>query len=57
MVYECFHCGRRAAVWQSDFNFEDYGFAGDGIVQVLECTNCGAEILYIIKTEEEKSDD
>ena len=33
-----------------DFDGEDYGYE-DGIVHILHCTNCGAEILYHIPAE------
>ena len=33
-MYECFHCGERSVIWQSDFTFEDFGYEGDGIVHV-----------------------
>lgn len=47
-MYECFHCGHRAVIWDADFNFEDYGNEGEGIVQVLHCENCGVETEYRI---------
>jgi len=28
---ECFHCGHRAVIWDSDFNSEDYGFEEGGL--------------------------
>ena len=37
-MYECFHCGSRSVIWDSDFTFED----------------CGAEIEYRISFEEEE---
>ena len=49
-MFECFHCLQRAVVWDSDFNFEDFGYEGDGIVQICHCTNCGAEIEYRIRS-------
>ena len=51
-MYECFHCCEKAVVWDADFSFEDYGKEGEGIVQVCHCTNCGAEIHYIISLDE-----
>ena len=51
-MYECFHCGQRAVVWDADFSFEDYGEEGEGIVQECHCTNCGAQITYRISLEE-----
>lgn len=46
-MFECFHCGEGAVVWQNDYSFEDYfGCDEDGIVHVLTCSNCGAYITY-----------
>lgn len=55
-MYECFHCGAKAVGWDADFNFEDYGFDGEGIVQICHCGNCGAEIWYLISCEEDEDD-
>ena len=30
-MYECFHCGTKSVIWDSDFDFEDYGYEGKGI--------------------------
>lgn len=51
-MYECFHCGALAVIWDSDFSYEDYGYDGEGIIHVCHCTNCGAEIEYRIPIEE-----
>lgn len=53
-TYECFHCLRRTVVWQSDFDFEDCGLEGEGIVHILHCTHCGAEIQYNVPSEIEE---
>lgn len=45
-MYECFHCGCRTVVWQCDYDFEDFGYDGSGIVHILHCETCGAEIEY-----------
>lgn len=57
-MYECFHCGARAVIWDCDYDFEDFGYEGEGIVQICHCTNCGAEIEYRIpiETDEEMID-
>lgn len=47
-MYECFHCGERAVIWDSDFDGEDFGYIDPGIVHVCHCSNCGAEITYFI---------
>lgn len=48
-MYQCFNCGQYAVVWMNDFDFEDYGIEGEGIVHVCQCSNCGAEIEYYCK--------
>lgn len=47
-MYECFHCGKKAVIWEADFSAEEYGYDDDGIVHCCHCTNCGAEIEYRI---------
>ena len=55
-MYECFHCGQRAVIWDSDFTFEDFGYDGEGIVHCCHCANCGAEIEYRISLDDEDAD-
>ena len=43
-MYECFHCGKKAVIWDCDFDFSDFGYDGEGIVHCCHCTECGAEI-------------
>ena len=47
-MYQCFHCLCNSVIWDSDFTFEDFGYEGEGLVQMCHCTNCGAEIEYRI---------
>ena len=47
-MYQCFHCLHNSVVWDCDYNYEDYEYEGEGIVQICHCTNCGAEIEYRI---------
>lgn len=47
-MYECFNCGTQSVVWMADFDYDDYGLEGVGIVHVLHCTNCGADIEYMV---------
>ena len=56
--YECFHCCTRGVIWESDFDFEDFGYEGQGIVHICHCANCGAEIEYRvpIPDDEEETD-
>lgn len=53
-MYECFHCGAKAVCWENDFDFEDYGMGGNGIVHVCHCSNCGADIEYYISDNKEE---
>ena len=45
--------------WSCDYDFEDMGYEGEGIVHICHCANCGAEIEYRIpmNQEEEPEDD
>ena len=54
-MYECFHCCTKSVIWDSDFDFNDYGMEGEGIIHVCHCTNCGAEIEYRIKIGDEEN--
>lgn len=52
-MYQCFHCLCNTVVWQNDFDFADYGLDGDGIVHCLCCSNCGAEIEYYVRVDDD----
>ena len=58
-MYECFHCGEKTVGWDSDFDPEDYGIEGEGVVHNLHCSNCGAEIQYVVleRDEDEEEDE
>lgn len=53
-MYECAHCGERAVIWDCDYDFDDFGYEGEGIVQLLHCRHCGAEIEYAISFNNEE---
>ena len=40
--WRCFLCGGRC-IWQNDFDLEDCGYEGQGIVHFYTCSKCGAE--------------
>lgn len=52
-MYECFHCGARTVIWDADFDFDDFGLDGSGLVHVCHCANCGAYIEYQISDGED----
>lgn len=47
----CGFCGG-ALIWQSDFDFDDFGYEGEGIVSQAICSNCGAEVETRVRTDE-----
>lgn len=54
-MYECFHCGEKAVIWDSDSDLEEvYPDEGKGIVHFCHCTKCGAEIEYMVKEKEDE---
>lgn len=55
-MYECFHCGARAVIWDSDFDSEDLGYEEGGIVHTLHCANCGADIEYHVRLNPDKKE-
>lgn len=55
-MFECFHCLTKSVIWDNDFSFEDFGYEGNGIVQICHCTHCGAEIEYKVPINNDSSD-
>ena len=53
---ECFYYGNRTVIWDSDFDFSDFCQEGEGIVHILHCTHCGAQIQYMIPTDTDDSE-
>ena len=56
-MYECFHCGHRAVIWQNDYDYSDMGYEGEGIVHTLHCSKCGADIEYCVPSKNEEECD
>lgn len=54
-MYQCFHCGAISVIWDADFDFDDMGYEGNGIVHICHCSNCGAEIEYKVRTDNSES--
>lgn len=55
-MYECFHCGMKTVVWGADFSLDEWEPETEekGLVHTLYCSNCGAEITYIIREKGEE---
>lgn len=51
-MYECFHCGARAVIGDSDYDSGDYGYKEGGVIHECHCENCGALITYAILPED-----
>jgi DNA-directed RNA polymerase subunit RPC12/RpoP len=51
-VNKCWYCGGELC-WNSDFNYDEVYGEGEGIVTFLTCMNCGAEVQYSLREEEE----
>jgi len=47
-MYQCFHCGAIAVIWDGDFDAEEYGYEDGGIIHECHCTSCGAHITYYV---------
>lgn len=52
-MYECFNCGCKTVIWDSDFDSEDYGYEEHGIIHECHCENCGARITYFVPSNNE----
>lgn len=53
-MYQCFNCLENAVVWDNDYDYEDFGYVGNGIVHICRCSNCGAEIEYKVPVEKDE---
>ena len=51
---KCWHCNSEV-IWGGDFDFEDYGMDGKGIVSNLSCSNCKAYYECYLDLEEESN--
>ena len=53
---KCWHCNSEV-IWGGDFDFEDYGMDGEGIVSNLTCSNCKAYYECYLDLEEESNEE
>lgn len=35
-MFECFHCCTRSVIYDSDFDFSDFGYEGGGIIDIQQ---------------------
>ena len=52
---KCWHCGHDM-IWGNDFDYEDYGLDGEGIVRNFSCSNCDAYAEVYLPIEDDKTD-
>ena len=43
-------------IWGNDFDYEDYGLDGEGIVSNFSCSNCDAHAEFYLPIENDKTD-
>ena len=48
----CWYCGGKLC-WDSDYNYDEVFGEGEGIVTMLHCINCGAEVQYSLRDDED----
>lgn len=53
-MYECFHYLTKGVIWDADFDPQDLGYEGEGVVHQCHCENCGAEIEYVCITNKDE---
>ncbi len=49
----CWLCGGKL-IWGCDYDPEDYGYEGVGIIATLTCSSCGADVTYMLIEDEEE---
>ena len=45
----CFHCGSDSLIWLGDHEFGECGLDGEGVVHMIMCQECGADIEYYVE--------
>ena len=48
---QCWWCGHKL-IWQNDFMKDEWGMNGEGMVSILICSGCGAEVRMIEREDE-----
>jgi hypothetical protein len=43
-----------SVIWDNDYSLEEVYGVGDGIIHACHCTECGAEITYVLRFDDEK---
>ena len=53
---KCWHC-KIELTWGGDFDYEDYGLDGEGIVSNLSCSKCNAYVEVYLPLDYGEKDD
>ena len=48
----CWYCGGKL-IWGSDHDAEDLGYDLPGMITHLHCSNCNAQVEYVLLEEEQ----
>jgi hypothetical protein len=51
----CWFCGGKLC-WDADYDYRDIYWEGDGVVAMLHCKDCGAEVQYSLREDEEQEE-
>lgn len=51
----CWFCGGKLC-WDSDYNYDEIYGEGEGIVAMLHCTKCEAEVQYTLRDDEDQEE-
>lgn len=54
-MWTCGICGT-PLIWGADFDYEDYGMEGEGIISNYTCPKCGAYVEVYTRIELETTD-
>ena len=46
-MVSCYNCGTEM-IWGNDFDFEDCGYEGDGIVSCFTCPTCDTYAEFVV---------
>ena len=52
-MVKCYNCASDM-IWGSDFDFEDFGYDGEGIVSSFTCPKCSTYAEFVMPNKESK---
>ena len=52
-MVKCYNCNSEM-IWGSDFDFDDLGYEGEGIVSCFTCPTCDTYAEFVVPNKESK---